>query len=179
MGPALTLALLGTSSAAWADYENVGNKQYTQVCPQHIGGDREYDGHGPEVNTRIELARSGERSIRLRLEMHQIETVSDWSEAQLDRTFTIGTLPSKATHYWATDAQGSWGWRAFPNSITFDTWDHYFVDNNHSVRTVSNPEWWLSQVRINGDTGGLDIGNCTSDDAYLSVYLNSIYVWYQ
>jgi hypothetical protein len=178
VGIAMTLALLGTSSTAFADYENVGNKSYTQICPQHIGGDREYDGHGPGTTTNVELFRSGERSVQVKLYMHQVETVSDWSEAELNRTFTLGTLPSKATHYWATNSQGAWGWKAIPASLVFDVWESYFVDNSHSVRTFNNPDWWITQARINGDTGGLDIGNCTSDDAYLSVYFNSIYVMY-
>jgi hypothetical protein len=38
--------------------------------------------------------------------------------------------------------------------------------------------WWLRQVVINGDTSGRDVGNCTADDAYITVRLNPLYVWY-
>lgn len=175
---ALALAVLSSSTSAFAAYQNVGDKQFLQVCPQHVGGDREYDGHGPEVNTRIDLLRSSERDVRLIVDMHQIETVADWSEAQLSRSFHLGTLPSKATHYWARDSEGEWGWKPFPNSPVFDSVEHYFVDSNHSALTVSSPDWWIRWFRINGDTGGTDIGNCTSDDAYISIYLNSIRVMY-
>jgi hypothetical protein len=37
----------------------------------------------------------------------------------------------------------------------------------------------VREFQIKGDTGGKDIGNCTSDDAYLSLFLRPLRVFIQ
>lgn len=38
--------------------------------------------------------------------------------------------------------------------------------------------WWISQIAHNGRTWGNDVGNCTEGDAYTSIHLPAIWLWY-
>src|SRR5687768_14896103 len=52
-------------------------------CPkQLLGGDREFDGHGPEIWASIKLAIKDKKQINAEVFMHARETVSDWSETE-------------------------------------------------------------------------------------------------
>jgi hypothetical protein len=170
--------LVGQVGVGHAAYDTVSAASYNRLCPRHIGGDREYNGHGPEVTTAVRLERLGGR-LSLRAEMHQIETVADWSEAQLTKDIKLAERldGTQYTHIWAPNSSGVWGWRSLPNGV-YDSWNDFYVDTNHSLRTVYPPDWWLSRVASNGDTGGNDIGNCTADDAYLNVSHSTLYVWF-
>ncbi len=52
IGAALTVGVAGSARAEWVD---TGSHSFPRLCPQKIGGDREYAGHGPEVSATIEL----------------------------------------------------------------------------------------------------------------------------
>lgn len=175
------LALCVSAPFARAEYTTVNSSLYGPYCPSHIGGDREYYGHGPIVNSTITLSRSnGNRDINVRFYMHQIETVRDWSESELDRTERIATAPSNSTytHVWRS-YNGVWQWLSLSGSPVIGSVDVDYVDNDHGVDTFSNPAWFVSSVMIVGDTSGNDIGNCTADDASLRATLNTLYFWYQ
>jgi hypothetical protein len=175
------LALCGSATFARAAYTTVTSSVYGPYCPDHIGGDREYNGHGPEVNATITLSRSnGNRDINTIFHMHQIETTWDWSEAELDRTERIATAPINSTYtqVWMP-RNDTWQWVSLGSSPEIDSVDVSYTDHDHAVDIFSNPKWFVLSVAIIGDTSGKDIGNCTSDDASLKATLNTLYFWYQ
>jgi hypothetical protein len=88
--------------------------------------------------------------------MHQIETKSDWSEAQLSRTFRIYRAPAGSR---ITSIENG------------DVSELFYVDNDHAVDRFFPADNLVREFQIKGDTSGKDIGNCTSDDAYLSLFL--------
>lgn len=62
--------------------------------PPHTRGDREYDGHGPNVMARVNIYVDN-NTIKAKLYMRARETKSDWSTADGSGVFTIYTVPSK------------------------------------------------------------------------------------
>lgn len=174
---AILASLESTSQAA---YDTINPLSYNRLCPTKIAGDSEYGGHGPEVTTFIGLGRYNNNQIWLQAKMHQRETVSDWSEANLDRWFKITERfdGTNYTHIWA-DTGGGYTWVSLPNGTYWDTFNDFYVDTSHSTRTVIPGAKWLSSVITNGDTSGNDIGNCTADDAYLTVNTPTLYFLYQ
>jgi hypothetical protein len=181
LGMAMGCAVVGFATASQAAYDTVYSRSFNQLCPTMVGGDREYNGHGPEVTTQVALKKSGPR-LYLFAHMHQRETVADWSEALLERDILLSerTDGTTYTHVWAADVNGAYGWRSLTDNVLVESFHDYYVDTNHLVRRVSaTGRSWLAEVATQGDTLGNDIGNCTSDDAYLSVRTNPIYVWYE
>lgn len=63
----------------------ITSKTYAKFIPSHIGGDRDYAGHGPDVSLRANLElitnTSGGTTGRVRLSMDAVETVADWTRA--------------------------------------------------------------------------------------------------
>jgi hypothetical protein len=161
IGALALLLLVGTSQAA-GGWVNLGTRSFSRLCPQHIGGDREFNGHGPEVEVIAELTAVPTTRLSVCFYMHQVETRHDWSEAELNRCFWLYTAPSgkQITQIW--------------NATEFYL---FYVDNDHAEDRFFPPDNLVREFRIKGDTSGKDIGNCTSDDAYLSVILESINVW--
>jgi hypothetical protein len=55
-----------------------------QFVPQeHMGGDREFDGHGPMITAEVKLSVTADgRSILANIYMHAKETQADWSETR-------------------------------------------------------------------------------------------------
>lgn len=134
----------------------------TRKCPNHIGGDREFAGHGPDVDeiTAAIETRNGEKEIWVVMALHAKETRSDW-----------------------TEAQGNWEKKLYTtqtgqkvNSIDTDRASNAsYVDTNHALDTPSVSGGTLvRKFEVMGDTGGNDVGNCTADDVYLNVYFNEI-----
>lgn len=161
--PSVLLTCFLSAGSAHAEWVDLGTRTYSRLCPEWIGGDREYAGHGPEVTASAYLFTSNSGSdLNIAIDMHQIETRSDWSEAQLSRTFLIYRAPLGKT---ITAIQNS------------DASNIYYVDNDHQVDRFFPPDNLVQEFRINGDTGGNDIGNCTTDDAYLSIYLKPLRVF--
>jgi hypothetical protein len=160
---ALLLLVVGTSHAEWID---LGVRSFTRLCPNHIGGDREYKGHGPEVIASASLSTASDQTeLYVNLYMHQIETRSDWSEAELSRSFRLYRAPlgRRITFIW---------------NATLSELPPY-TDTNHTLDRFFPVDNLVQEFAIMGDTGGNDIGNCTSDDAYLSTYLERLWVWLQ
>ncbi|MBA4852986.1 hypothetical protein [Emticicia sp. BO119] len=62
--------------------------------PPHTRGDREYDGHGPNVTARVNVYVDN-NTIKAKIYMRARETKSDWSTAEGSGVFTIYTAPSK------------------------------------------------------------------------------------
>lgn len=134
----------------------------TRLCPNHIGGDREFSGNGPDVTARVSLdTRNSETEIWATLYLHAKETKSNWTEAE-------GTWQRKL-------------WTAEPGykivSIDSDrSSEAHYTDTDHSLDKPSPTGGTLvSAFEIMGDTGGNDVGNCTADDVYMNVYFNEIF----
>lgn len=64
---------------------SIPSRTYTKFIPAHTRGDRDYAGHGPDVELKgsLELITnsSGGTTGRVRLAMNAVETVSDWTTA--------------------------------------------------------------------------------------------------
>jgi len=136
---------------------------YTRKCATHIGGDREYNGHGPDVQASAKLRVENNNSeIWVDLYLHQKETRSDWTECLGNWPELIYTAPSN--------------WE-IQNIITdmSSTTSYRDTDHDLDVPTVMGGRL-VNRFEIMGDTGGNDVGNCTDDDAYLNVYFNAIRV---
>lgn len=175
------IASVVVGSATAHAQTTVSPRTYGPYCPSHIGGDREYNGHGPEVDASITLYRAnGNRDIRLSFFMHQIETVSNWSEAQLERDVRIATAPANTTYTAAfMPLNGVWQWAPLGAASEIGVADINYTDTDHSADVFSNPAWFVGSVRIIGDTGGNDIGNCTNDDASFQATFPALAFWYQ
>lgn len=156
---ALLLLVVGTSHAGWV---YIGTPSYYRLCPYKYGGDREYSSNGPSVTAFARLSLVSERSLYVRVYMDQIETKSDWSRARLDRYFVLYTAPAgvRITNIWNTTY----------SSI-------HYVDTDHAEDVFWPSDTLVREFRMKGDTSGNDIGNCTSDDAYLTVFFEPLWVW--
>jgi hypothetical protein len=161
ISPVLFLGLLvvETSHAEWV---NLGTRTYSRLCPDMIGGDREYAGHGPDVEARASLNLVNGVELNIGIYMHQRETTDDWSEAELQRDFFIYRAPAgrRITSIW-NDTESA----------------IFYTDTDHTVDQFFPPDSLVQELRINGDTGGKDIGNCTSDDAYLTLFTEPLWVF--
>jgi hypothetical protein len=155
----LGLLLVEASHAEWVD---LGTRSYLGLCPDKVGGDREYAGHGPEVEARAWLSIANEAELRINVFMHQRETTSDWSEALLSRDFFVYRAPAgrRITSIWNDTVS-----------------EIFYVDTDHEEDSFFPPDTLVEEFRIKGDTGGNDIGNCTSDDAYLSLLTEPLSVF--
>jgi hypothetical protein len=155
------LLAAGTSQAEWV---YLAPQSITRLCPTHVSGDREYAGHGPEVMASAELSwEYYPVELRLLLTMTQVETRADWSAAFLQTVFPIYHTSGKIITY---------VWNAKRSEVNY-------TDTDHDVDWFYPADNLVEAFAIMGDTSGNDIGNCTADDAYLSVYLEPIWVWVQ
>jgi hypothetical protein len=135
-----------------------------QLCPNKIGGDREFNSNGPAVSASAELFTKNGAELWVRIHLHEKETRSDWSEAEGWWEFPLWTMPGGATFLDYTPNQPS-------------TADYIDTNNQLDIPTVQGSAL-VQRFEIMGDTGGDDIGNCTNDDAYINVFLNQIQVRY-
>jgi len=178
---AASLVLATFAESSHAISQNVGSVTFTRLCPTHVGGDREFDGHGPVVDSQVTLRRASAREqFLLDITLHERETEPDWTEASLVRTFSLGTSPAGRpyTFIWAPASGGAFQWVALGSNLTYASAAINYIDNDHAEDQFLNVRWWLSEVAIKGDTGGNDVGNCTTDDAYITVRLPAIWVWH-
>jgi cytochrome c2 len=188
---ALAAASVGValSSTAHATSYNAGSRSFQRMCPAHIAGDREFSGNGPDVTQLVDLKTdSSHRFAILDVWVNWKETKSNWTEAELDQELILGEAPvgRPFTHVWAKDASGAFAWKTWP-ALSFDMYLESWRDGGHSVNrfypsdgadTGITKAWWISEFAVNGDTWGNDVGNCTDGDAYASVFLPAIWLWY-
>lgn len=177
LAAAALLALPARDSQA-ATMQNVGQKSFNRLCPQLIGGDDEFNGNGPDTDSTITLRREpGNLEIKLDVYLHQIETRSDWTEGELRRTVSLGTSPTGKpyTHIWAPGSNGAYQWVPLGVSPTYGTATVQYIDVDTTLDRFYNPQWWVSEIDINGDTAGGDVGGCSADDSYMNVRLNAIW----
>jgi hypothetical protein len=53
-----------------------------------------------------------------------------------------------------------------------------YVDTDTTLDRFYNPQWWLSEVAVNGDTPGGDVGGCSADDTYVNVRTPALWFLY-
>jgi hypothetical protein len=132
-----------------------------RLCPDHVRGDREFKGHGPNVKTTATLERrSSDTEIWVKLTLFAEETKSDWTTGSGNWDKLLWTTPAGTKIV----------------SINSDmTSQASYIDTDHSldVPAVSGGNL-VSKFEIMGDTSGKDVGNCTTDDVYLNVHFNPI-----
>lgn len=135
----------------------------TRLCPTHVGGDRDFKGHGPDVtaNASLEIKNSN-KEVWVNLYLHAKETRSDWTEARGTWSRHLWTVPSGYT---------------IVNIISHRSSNASYRDDDHALdRPAVRGGSLVRKFEIMGDTGGNDVGNCTTDDVYMNVYFNPIKV---
>lgn len=133
---------------------------FTRLCPTHIDGDREYNGHGPEVEASAMLRIVNEKEIYVDLYLHEKETRSDWTECLGNWSRRIYTAPS------------NWKIKRILTDLGSTT-AYRDTDHDLDVPTITGGRL-VRKFEIMGDTGGNDVGNCTAGDAYMNVYFNDV-----
>lgn len=142
---------------------SIPSRTYTKFVPSHVRGDRDYAGHGPDVELKgsLELITnsSGGTTGRVRLAMTATETVADWTTANGVRY----------TPLFVTDA----GYRV--NSIVDSTGRNvvlqdskYYRDTDHADDLLA-PGYvtstfftsFVSRYVVTGDTSGDEAGTRT------------------
>jgi len=135
----------------------------TRLCPAHVGGDRDFKGHGPDVTAKASLdIKNSDKEIWVSLYLHAKETKSNWTEA-------LGTWQQ---HLWTV-----------PSGYTIDmivsdkSSNASYRDTNHGLdHPAVQGGSLVSKFEIMGDTWGNDVGNCTTGDVYMNVYFNPVTV---
>ncbi len=133
----------------------------TRLCPTHVGGDREFGGHGPDVWANANLAIESDGAwVSQKFYLRGLETRPDRTEAKKDWRFKLWTAP-----------QG----HKIVEILSSKHSDTYYRDTNHQLDypPVNNGNL-VARFEINGDTNGNDVGNCTLDDMYMNVFLNEV-----
>ncbi|UCH96975.1 MAG: hypothetical protein JSV88_09030 [Candidatus Aminicenantes bacterium] len=135
----------------------------TRLCPSHIGGNRDFAGHGPDVQATASLElRNSRTEIWVKLYLHAKETRSDWTEAE-------GTWNRKL---WTVDPGYT-----ISRIVSDQSSNASYRDVDHDLDRPSVVGGNLvDKFEIMGDTSGNDVGNCTSDDVYMNVYFNKVEV---
>lgn len=150
-------------------------------CPKKLlGGDREFDGHGPEIWSWITLSIINKNTIVADVYMHARETQSDWSETEGTWRKVLYTAPPgydiveivsgkhSEVHYISKPGMPSFTPRGLLNEIGGQKGnDVPFKDDGLVTR-------W----NIVGDTSGPDISdddNC-NDDTQVAIQLNPMLI---
>jgi hypothetical protein len=180
--PALAAGMFAmlSASSSHATMLSVGQKTY-RLCPQLIGGDDEFNGNGPDVDATFTLRRgTGNDEIFLDAYMHAIETRSDYTEGEVQKTFSLGSSPTgtKFTQIWAPGPNGAYQWISLGIFPSYGTAKLTYIDTDTTLDRFYNPQWWLTEVDINGDTDGGDVVACGNGDTYLTARLPLIWFWY-
>ena len=129
--------------------------------PLRFKGDREFMGHGPEVNVRVDVYVE-DNKLKLKVYMRAREkTGGDYHDtwAESNRVWTIAPPPS------GTEIRAVIGSR---------TSSHSYTDNDGAVDSfLLGPEGPASRLDIIGDTSGNDVGSSKGDTG-VTVYFNPI-----
>jgi len=119
------------------------------ICPEHIGGDREFYGHGPKVTIRCEAFIVNDRKIYVSVYFHAIETTPNWTEGLFEGNFEIYDAPNGKKI----------------NQITSSIRSHAeYVDYNQlfDYPNITNGNL-VQSFQVMGDTGGNDFGQCINN----------------
>lgn len=118
--------------------------------PPHVAGDREYDGHGPVVFTKVSLSVRNGNQIWTTVTMDAVETKSDWTRAQGSATYLLYASSSPIV-----------------NILGPTSFDHYYIDTNHDFDRFSFSSGNLVKALVYmGDTRGSEAGTRTGVQVY-------------
>jgi hypothetical protein len=138
--------------------------EYPYLCPTHINGDKEFEGHGPNMNMSAMLDISTDAlSIKLIIDLDAAETVWDWTEARGHWEFILYNAPV--------------GWHIQGINYPLLPTTCFYKDVDWEEDTcLPGFGSFIQFFKAIGDTHGDDVGNCTLDDTYLTVHTNPIQV---
>jgi len=152
-----------TATASASRSEVIQPAPIRDLCPKKIGGDKEFDGHGPVVKASTQLFVKDNNSLWVWLTLRAKETKSDWTEAYGEWEVPLWNAPI--------------GFRI--TGFTPSTSTANYTDSNHQLDVPSITGGSLvRRFEMLGDTKGDDIGNCTKDDVYMNVFFNEVQVQY-
>lgn len=148
-------------------------------CPKKLmGGDREFDGHGPEIWAWTKLRIVSQRYIYADVYMHARETVSDWSETEGTWSKLIYTAPTgydiiaiQSGSYSEVHYISKPGVSAFSPAGLVQA-----IGGARGTDVPFKDDGLVARWNIVGDTGGADISdddNC-NDDTQVAVQLNTM-----
>jgi len=119
----------------------------SRFIPPLVRGDREFNGHGPDVTVNARLL-AFSQSIDVSLFMNAVETRSDWTTASGSRSYRIYTAPPGMCI----------------QSVNIGTFDSLqYRDTDHAVDVFSgqDPFSFVGRYEAVGDTSGDDAGVST------------------
>lgn len=144
------------------------------LCPsQVVAGDREFDGHGPEIWVNAELQVRPDQVLEAVLTMRARETQHDWSETR--GTWRIPLSPPGMRVQEVLSSRQS-GTHVISSAAGFQIGGPGSIPNAVSKPPISGE--LVREFQIVGDTGGDDIStdsNC-NDDTRMRVVFNPIRV---
>lgn len=133
------------------------------LMPGRVGGDNEFDGHGPTMTATAKIyASSDGTKVLADITMHAKETKSNWSEAKGTWTRTVMSAP---TGYRVQEILLPKQNQTFSTSIT---------SSSHSTITRDVSGWGKFELR--GDRRGSDIGSWTAVNAVATVRVQFVEV---
>ena len=135
-----------------------------RIYPEWVAGDRDFAGHGPNVNLRVTLTLSVDGAqLEGLIVMTAKEVGGDGTEASITQKRTLAYAPKG---------------RKFNRIITAASSGGRYTDNNFDLDYITpfSATGPVKRFVVKGDTDGKDVGNSTDDDCYLNVEFNNIEV---
>lgn len=158
--------LLAGAWPLWSQRTLVAPVNPPRIFPAKVGGDRDFWGHGPQVTGDVRIAvTEGRSQIIAFINLRLVETEGDASAAEINETRLIYSAPPGKqikTVNFPTDMNSHFDMKLPKGGINI-------------VRPTTNAGP-VNYLRVNGDTGGLDIGNNTDDDCHVSVLFRGFVV---
>ncbi|MGK4002676.1 hypothetical protein WMF31_08635 [Sorangium sp. So ce1036] len=122
--------------------------------PPRVGGDAEFDGHGPSVSLQVELSVFNGNELWAAVSMDALETKSNWTHAEGTAWYRLYTARSPIVE---VDGPGDFS--------------HSYTDTDHAHDIFSfGPESLVNKLDYVGDTKGNEAGTRTG----VRVYFNPI-----
>lgn len=132
-------------------------KDIIKLFPKHTVGDREFAGNGPNVTASVSIKISeNQQNILAHIKCKFVETVSDWTTAEIDFMVSIYEVP-----------MGKKIMKINSNDISKAIYTDISTAIDRPVIFGGN---LVNKLLINGDTGRDDVGNGTDDDSYMSIF---------
>lgn len=137
-------------SAEFALIGTLPNAVTPFYIPPHVGGDREFKGHGPAVYLNVSLAIRNGNQIWTTITMDALETTSDWTRARGTTSYLLYSSTSPISSLLG------------PTSF-----EHHYIDSNHDFDRFTFVAGNLVQSLVYmGDTRGNEAGTRTGVQVY-------------
>lgn len=139
----------------------------SKECPEIIsGGDRDFVGHGPYIYYKVELDVQGPNNDQL------------WYKVKLTLTETVPNLTA-ATDEWTGKLYSAPNGKKIQKILSKDIESRPNEEDTNGTKLNQFPypeEFCARLIEIQGDTAGNDVGACTGDDSFISVFWNPIMI---